>query len=92
MIPFQRDEARRERIAHKAVDDAAKIRTTVDVIAERNGQGIVDGIGLEVAGNQLDHPVKQVRPAVDIANDVNSALIREVWLRTHEAHVAMAAA
>jgi hypothetical protein len=79
------------RIAHKAVDDAARIRTTIDVIAERHGQGIADGIGLEVAGNQRDHPVKQVRPAVDIANDVNSALIQKVWLRTHEAHVATTA-
>jgi hypothetical protein len=28
---------------------------------------------------------------VDIANDVNSALIQKVWLRTHEAHVATTA-
>jgi hypothetical protein len=43
------------------------------------------------SGDQADQSVKQVRPAVDIANDVNSAVIREVWLRTHEAHVAATA-
>ena len=30
------------------VDHSARIRTTIDVMAERHGQGAPDGIGLEI--------------------------------------------
>src|SRR5262249_58340214 len=70
MISFQRDEVRWERIAHEPIEHAARIRPPIHVVTKRDGHAVAGGIRVEVARNVLDHPVEQVRAAMNVADDV----------------------
>ena len=81
VISFQRDEVRRERIAHEAVEHPARIRPSINVVAERDRHTVADWTRVEVARNVVDHAVEQIRPAMNVADDVNSRPIEDDRMR-----------
>src|SRR5215470_10764829 len=81
VISFQRDEVRRERIAHEAVEHPARIRPSINVVAERDRHAVADWTRVEVARNVVDHAVEQIRPAMNVADDVNSRPIEDNRMR-----------
>ncbi len=81
VVSFQRDEVRRERIAHEAVEHPARIRPSINVVAERDRHAVADWTRVEVARNVVDHAVEQIRPAMNVADDVNSRPIEDDRMR-----------
>ncbi len=60
-VPDQRDEVRWERIAHEPIEHPARIRSPINVVAERQGHAVAAWIRVEVARHVVDHPVEQVQ-------------------------------
>ena len=73
MVSLQGDEVCWEGITDKAIEHASGIWAAVHVVAERDGQALADGVALEVTGNLIDHPVKEVRSAMNVADNINSS-------------------
>src|SRR5207245_5417807 len=71
VISFQRDEVRREQIAHEGVEHPARIRPSINVVTERDRHTVADWTRIEVARNVVDHAVEQIRSATNVADDVN---------------------
>jgi hypothetical protein len=78
VISFQRDEVCWERIAYEAVEHPARIRPPIHVVAERDGHAVADWTRVEVARNVVDHPVEQVRPAMNVADFLSTTIGCEV--------------
>src|SRR5262245_66184435 len=77
VISFQRDEVRWERIAHEAIEHPARIRTSINVVAERDRHTVANWPRVEVARNVVDHAVKQIPPAMNVADYVESRPIED---------------
>src|SRR6516162_11154300 len=77
VISFQRHEVRRERIVHEAVEHPARIRPSINVVAERDRHTVADWTRVEVTRNVVDHAVEKIRPAMNVADDVNSRPIED---------------
>jgi hypothetical protein len=72
VVSFQGDEVGWEGITDKAIQHASGIWAAVHIVANRDSQALADGVALEVTGNLIDHLVKEVRSAMNVADNINS--------------------
>src|SRR5262249_21233071 len=59
----------------------ARIRPSINVVAERDRHTVADWTRVEVARNSVDHAVEQIRAAMNVADDVNSRPIEDDRMR-----------
>src|SRR5215813_13154615 len=78
MVALERNISGRKRIGCQSIEDASRIRTSVHVVTQRYSQAISRRAFFEVALDFRYHLVEQVRPTVDVANDVGSAIFSGV--------------
>ena len=76
MVALQGDKICRKRIFGETLDDAARVRPAVHIIAKRDGQGVLDRICFQVAADRLDHPIEQIPAAVNVANRIDTSGLR----------------
>jgi hypothetical protein len=63
------------------VRPSGMLRSPINVVAERHGHAVAAWIRIEVARNVVDHAVEQIRPAMNVADDLNSCPIEDHRMR-----------
>src|SRR5579872_4337891 len=70
MVALESHESGRERVSCQAFDDLPRVRPTIDVVAERDGEAIVRRRNLNIARDECNHPLQQISTTVNVADYV----------------------
>src|SRR4051794_38206566 len=70
MIALERNKVGGKRVAGKPVKDAPRIRTTIDVVTQRNGQAFGDRVLLKIESDLFNDLVQKVGAPVNITDYV----------------------
>ena len=73
VVALQCDVGRWKWIVHQAIEHAARIGSPVDVVAKCNCY-CRRAMFFNIAINRDDQPIKQIQPAMDVANDIQAGI------------------
>jgi len=72
VIAPQGDDFRRKLIAHKTLQDSGRVGPKIDVVTDGNRHGLMNWIPSDICRDQIGDLGQQIRPAMDVANGVDS--------------------
>jgi hypothetical protein len=72
VIAFERDNRMLLFARQHSIDDFARMRAAVDIVAEENVQGVLDRIGLKAGVDAPEHLAQKINSSVNVADSVDA--------------------